>query len=151
VTENQTGFVRDARKKIVAIRHQGEEYPLVGLSGDDIEEVKAHIESQRRKPIEAVKEQYAALADTPALQAELARLLFLEIKKGDREAAVTNRDAWDYLDTSEGSDMTWWLIMRKKRPEVTLAQAKQIMREVSLADSLAARDELSVPTLAAGQ
>jgi hypothetical protein len=66
------------------------------------------------------------------------------MRRGDKVDAVPKKDVFDFLDTEDGAAMSFWLMMRKKNPKITLEESQKIMSDVSLAEALSARDELTV-------
>jgi hypothetical protein len=130
----ETGFVYDKGKTLVALRHKGTSYELTGVGDDEFKEVEAHLMKNRLNPIDAIKDQLEAIKGNQTLTDALLDRAYRDMRKGGKVDAVTRQDVFDFLNTREGAAMSIWMMVRKTKPDATIADAEKILAECATAE-----------------
>lgn len=151
MSDQADGFGRDSKDRIVSVIHEGTVYEIAVMSDDEEAEMTAYLQKQRRKPSEAIQAEFQSLAGNPALQKILAELAYTDMRKGDAVDVVSRKDVGDFIGTKPGLDMIFWFMMRRKKPDTTLAGAVEIISKVSMSDALKDKAEREAVAPAAGE
>jgi hypothetical protein len=137
------GLIRNDSGQIVAIRHQGTVYRLEGVQEEDFDEIELYLKQRRKSPLDAIKEELANLSDNPQLREALIDRAYRDLRKEAEVSKISMSEVRDYLDTREGAIHSIWIVLRRQKPDLTREEVTQLFRDVSTAEALKRRDEVS--------
>jgi len=102
----------------------GRTYRLSPLTLADYGEIENRILAKRPDPLAVVREKFDGLTES--------QQQFLLGRAYDRAAAaqlVTAEELRQWRDTPEGICYRFWLMVRKSKPEITLEEASELLRQ----------------------
>jgi hypothetical protein len=113
--------------RVVAVVYHGMRYEIPESRSEHWLALEDYLASIRRPGIEALKEQFAALADSPALQAAMVECAYRDLRAPGADK-ITNDEIMHYANTRAGAIRLLHIKLASAYPEISHAMVEDMFR-----------------------
>jgi hypothetical protein len=137
-------FEHHADGKVFIVLSESERYELPPLDlAKDRPEIERYYVEHCHTPVAAIAKEMDALKDLPELRKEFLDRAYADIQRKGELIVPDVDEVRTFLNTQPGIIFTYYLMLRKKYPQVTLDKTREICERAGQQMLLEARDKAS--------